>query len=234
MFKKGFSFFIPSACLLCETEGAQLICAGCSAQFFSSNANRCITCALPVPVKAPQCGTCLKKSPAFDATVVACDYAAPLDQLVLTLKFGHRLAVAKALAQVLANVVLASKNKHEFPDLIVAVPLSRQRLAERGFNQALEISKPLGLLLDRPVHSRLLHRVRDTLAQTQLHPDQRQKNILHAFSINDDYLDIIRDKHIGVVDDVMTTGSTLQEVARCLKQHGVKRVTNMVFARTPP
>lgn len=230
-FKKSISYLIPSTCLLCEVENEHLICHPCSTQFFSSISKRCVACALPIISQDTYCGTCIKKSPTFDSTIVACDYVAPFDQLVLTLKFGHRLAVARALADLLAKAVSASMK--ELPDIIIAVPLSRQRLAQRGFNQALEIAKPLVHLLDRPLYPRLLHRVRDTQAQTELHPDQRQKNILHAFSINDDYVDIIRDQHIGVVDDVMTTGATLQEVASCLKQHGVKRVTNMVFARTP-
>lgn len=235
-FKKTISHLIPSTCLLCEMGNEQLICSACSAHFFSSTINRCLTCALPINSQDTHCGACLKKPPAFDSTIVACDYLAPFDQLVLTLKFGHRLAVAAALADLLAKAVLASVNQQELPALIIPVPLSRQRLAQRGFNQALEISKPLARVLHRPVYSRLLQRVRDTQAQTELHPDQRQKNMLHAFSIHDDQADDDQDKirgqHIGVVDDVMTTGATLQEVALCLKQHGAKRVTNFVFART--
>jgi len=234
-FKKSISYLIPSSCLLCAAEGEQLICPACSHQFFSSMtggkcaSKRCISCALPILIHDTQCGECLKNPPAFDSTFVACDYVAPFDQLVLALKFGHRLAVASAIADLLAEVVAK-----ELPDLFIAVPLSRQRLAQRGFNQALEIAKPLALKLDRPIYANLLHRVRDTQAQTLLHPDQRQKNILHAFSPNQGYTDKIRGRHIGVVDDVMTTGATLHEIARCLKRHGAARVSNVVFARTPP
>lgn len=227
--KKSISYLIPSTCLLCEAEGEQLICSGCFAQFFSATINRCVSCALPIFVHDTHCGVCLKNPPAFDSTTVACDYVAPFDQLVLALKFGHRLAVASAIADLLARAVVK-----EIPDLFIAVPLSSQRLAQRGFNQALEIAKPLAHKLDRPIYSNLLRRVRDTQAQTLLHPDQRQKNILHAFSPNNDYADKIRGRHIGVVDDVMTTGATLHEIATCLKQHGAARVSNIVFARTPP
>jgi ComF family protein len=227
--KKSISYFIPSTCLLCEMENEQLICSACSHQFFSSTTNRCVSCALPIFIHDTHCGACLKNPPAFDSTFVACDYVAPFDQLVLSLKFGHRTAVASAIADLLAKVVV-----EELPDLLIAVPLSRQRLAQRGFNQALEIAKPLAHKLDRPVYANLLHRVRDTQAQTLLHPNQRHENILHAFSLNEDYADKIRGQHIGVVDDVMTTGATLHEVARCLKKHGATRVSNIVFARTPP
>jgi len=228
-FKKGISYLIPTTCLLCEMEGEQLICAACSAQFFSATTSRCLSCALPVFIHDTHCGECLKNPPAFDSTIVACDYVAPFDQLVLALKFGHRLAVASAIADLLAKAVVK-----ELPDLLIAVPLSHQRLAQRGFNQALEIAKPLAHQLDRPIYSKLLHRIRDTQPQTLLHPDQRQKNILRAFLPSEDYADKIRGQHIGVVDDVMTTGATLHEIATCLKQHGAARVSNIVFARTPP
>lgn len=215
-------------------EGEKLICAACFDQFFSSTtgldaSKRCISCAVPILIHDTHCGGCSKNPPAFDSTVVACDYVAPFDQLVLALKFGHRLAVASAIADLLAKVVV-----DELPDLFIAVPLSRQRLAKRGFNQALEIAKPLAHKLDRPIYPNLLHRVRDTQAQTLLHPDQRQKNILHAFFPNPVYADKIRGRHIGVVDDVMTTGATLHEIASCLKRHGAAHVSNIVFARTPP
>jgi len=234
--KKSISYLVPSTCLLCEMEGEQLICHGCSTQFFSSTSKhcaskRCAACALPIFIHDTHCGECLKKPPAFDSTIVACDYVAPLDQLVLALKFGHRLAVAVAISDWLAKVVVASSIR---PEMFIAVPVSRQRLAQRGFNQALEIAKPLAKKLNRPIYSNLLHRVRDTQAQTLLHPDQRQKNILHAFLPNQDYADKIRGRHIGVVDDVMTTGATLHEIASCLKRHGAARVSNIVFARTPP
>ncbi|PRC93704.1 ComF family protein [Solimicrobium silvestre] len=224
----GIAKLIPSTCLLCGLENEHIICCACSAQFFSGNPKRCISCALPILKHDTHCGACLKKPPAFDHTTVACDYVAPLDQLILALKFGHRLAIAPALAELLANAV------HDIPELLIAVPLSRERLAQRGFNQALEIAKPLAHKLQRPIYPRLLLRVRDTEAQTLLHPDQRHENIRYAFSPNDGYADKIRGRHIGVVDDVMTTGSTLQEIAACLKRHGAKRVSNIVFARTPP
>jgi ComF family protein len=232
--KSSISRLIPSTCLLCGIDGDHLICHGCDTQFFSSKIKRCISCALPIFSHDSHCGECLKKRFKFDTTIVACDYAAPFDQLVLSLKFGHRLAVASALADLLAKAILAPSNKKELPDLLIPVPLSRQRLAQRGFNQALEIAKPLAQSLNLSIYPNLLERVRDTKAQTLLHPDERQENIKHAFLPNPNYTDRIRGQHIGVVDDVMTTGATLHEVAACLKRHGAARVSNIVFARTPP
>jgi ComF family protein len=230
MLSKLVNHLIPSSCLLCEMENPQLICPGCSEQFFSSmhsRPHRCVSCALPTLTHDTHCAACLKKPPAFDSTTVACDYVAPFDQLVLALKFGHRLAVAKAIADLLSKVV-----GPPIPDLFIAVPLGHQRLAQRGFNQALEIAKPLAQALNRPLYSNLMHRVRDTQAQALLSPDQRQKNILQAFSLNQSDADKIHGRHIGVVDDVITTGATLHEVASCLKKYGAARVSNIVFART--
>ena len=227
---------ITSPCLLCGVENSRAICCDCHQQFFSNSSRgsqRCVICALPIPTSDSRCGNCLANPPAFHSTAVACDYMAPLDQLVLALKFGHQLPVAKALALLLAEATLASPH-YSPPELLIPVPLSRTRLTERGFNQAYEIAKPFAKLLHRPVYPQLLLRIRETIPQTLLHPDQRHENLHHAFSPNPAYADKIRGRHIGVIDDVMTTGATLHEIAACLQRHGAKRVSNFVFARTPP
>lgn len=179
------------------------------------------------------CGDCVKQPPAFDATVVATDYAAPMDQLVLALKFGSRLALAPLFAEMLRDIMLHKEaNQIALPALLTAVPLGSQRLAERGFNQALEIAKPLARSLGVPIDAKLLTRVRDTRAQALLHPDERHRNIRQAFVVSDHAIDRVRGQHVGVVDDVITTGETLNELAATLKRFGAVRVTNFVFART--
>lgn len=177
-----------------------------------------------------RCGECLKHPPAFDATVVAVDYAPPVDQLVLALKFGSRLELAPLLARVLTE---ASRDIR-LPTCLTAVPLGPRRLVERGFNQSLEIAKPLSRLLGVRLDAGIVVRLRDTHAQALLHPDERQRNIRKAFVVPADAIDRIRGRHIGVVDDVMTTGQTLNEVAATFKRFGAARVTNFVFARTSP
>ena len=114
------------------------------------------------------------------------------------------------------------------------MPLGRLRLAERGFNQALEMARPLARSLGVPLAPRLAIRARDTDAQSSVAPDQRARNIRHAFIVAPDALAIVRGQHIGVVDDVMTSGHTLHELAATFKRHGAARVSNFVFARTPP
>jgi ComF family protein len=230
---------LPSSCALCGASGNEPICLGCHAQFFGVRALRCAQCAIPLPAAEAGgvsiCGDCLKRRPAFDATIVAADYVPPIDQLVLALKFGSRLALAPLFARMLRDALLHEHPQEiALPTLLSAVPLGAQRLAERGFNQALEIAKPLSRALGIRLDPHLTARLRDTQAQALLPPDQRHKNIRHAFTVSHTAIERMRGQHIGVVDDVITTGETLNELAATLKRFGAARVTNFVFARTPP
>jgi ComF family protein len=177
------------------------------------------------------CGACLSHPPAFDATVAAADYAAPIDQLVLQLKFGARLALAPWFARMLRDAVLAHPGL-ALPDLLCPVPLGAGRLAGRGFNQALEIARPLAGALGVALHPRLAARMLETVAQSGVAPAQRGRNVRGAFAVTDP--DLVAGRHVGLVDDVMTSGHTLAELAATFKRFGAARVTNLVFARTPP
>ena len=162
---------------------------------------------------------------------MAADYAAPVDQLLLQLKFGGRLALAPLFAQLLRDAVL-QRPGFTLPALLCPVPLGPRRLAERGYNQALEIARPLARSLGVALHPRLACRVRETAAQSGVTPERRRHNIAGAFAIPD--MALVQGRHVGVVDDVMTSGATLNELAATLKRHGAARVSNLVFARTPP
>ena len=228
---------LPSSCALCGIDSADALCSGCRQQYFVRHRERCPQCATPVaaPGPAARCGACLKNPPAFDATLVATDYAPPMDQLVLALKFGSRLALAPLFARLLRDALLSAQMKTmPLPALLAVVPLSPQRLAERGFNQALEIAKPLARTLGIALEPQALRRVRNTQAQAMLHPDERRKNIRNAFTVAPQAIERIRGQHLGIVDDVITTGETLNELAATLKRFGASRVTNLVFARTLP
>jgi ComF family protein len=242
---------VPSSCAFCGASDDDAICIACHAQFFVRPDHRCAQCAIQLPEpSSPVCGDCLKRAPAFDATIAAADYAPPIDQLVLALKFGNRLELAPLFARLLRDALLPPQQKNgafpastlatgesakpALPDQLIAVPLGARRLAERGFNQALEIAKPFGRALGVKLNPSLVLRVRDTQAQAMLHPDERHKNIRHAFIVSQQAIDSVQGQHIGVVDDVMTTGETLNELAATLKRFGAARVTNFVFARTPP
>jgi ComF family protein len=237
-------FLIPSSCVLCGLHAREVMCECCRRQFFTPLGVRCRVCAMPLtqaempPGKRLRCGDCLRTPPAFDATAVATDYVAPLDQLVLALKFGDRLALAPLFAQLLADGLLRFRAAAPLlpalplPVLLTGVPLSAARLQARGFNQSLEIARPLARLTGIALAPQLLMRIRDTRPQAQLAPPQRRSNIAGAFDVHPQYADSLAGMHIGVVDDVITTGQTLNEIAATLKRYGVARVTNLVFART--
>lgn len=222
---------LPVHCVLCGLGSAQHLCAGCREQCLSGEQPRCPACADPLPGDTVLCGRCLRHPPDYDATLVAADYALPFDSLVLQLKFGARLAHARLFGELLGDAALATAGFVK-PALLCPVPLGPERLAERGFNQALEIARPLGKRLGIRVDAHCVVRVQDTRAQSLLHAGARRRNIAAAFSVRDRAQ--IEGRHIGVVDDVMSSGETLQELAATLKRYGAARVTNIVFARTPP
>jgi ComF family protein len=221
---------LPSSCALCGDTCPGVLCAPCRGQY-TQRRRRCIQCANPLAEHEPvaRCGACIKATPRYDATVAAVDYAPPFDALALQLKFGAQLALAPMCAQLLRDAMLATPGL-ALPDVLCPVPLGPRRLAGRGFNQALEITRPLAGALGVPLQARLLARPRDTPAQSTMTPVARKLNVRRAFVVEGD----VDGKHVGVVDDVMTSGNTLHEVARMLKRAGAVRVTNLVFARTPP
>lgn len=227
---------LPSCCALCGEEAVDAVCMPCTLRYASPGGPRCPCCANPLGPEEPPgqaCGTCLADAPAYDATVVAADYAAPLDGLVLGLKFGARLPLAPWFAGRLVDAVLVAPG-WPLPELLCPVPLGARRLQERGFNQALEIARPLGRAIGVLVQPRLVVRAVETAAQSGVAPRERAANIRGAFEVSPDMAGQIEGRHIGVVDDVMTSGHTLNELAATLKAAGAARVSNLVFARTPP
>lgn len=227
---------IPTSCALCSIPGTAALCGPCGRQFFSQRPRRCTQCAYPL-ANGEQvrslCGNCLRIPRAFDATIVAGDYSAPIDHLVLALKFGNQLALAPLFAQLIVDALLRER-AFAMPTIMAAVPLGEQRLAERGFNQALEIAKPLSRAIAIPLIPQLIQRSRETAMQSSLPPDARHRNMSNAFTLAPQAADLVRGQHIAIVDDVLTTGETLNEIAALLKRYGAARVTNFVFARTPP
>ncbi len=210
-------------CLLCgEESGPELLCAACAAEL-PALAEHCPQCALPSPAGAV-CGSCLDRPPHYDRTLALWRYEFPCDRLVQALKYRARLALAGFFARSLASRPLPEV------DLIVPMPLHPKRLAERGFNQALEIARGLARRLGRPIEPRGVLRVKDTPPQTRLPYEERTKNVRGAFLCKLD----LSGASVGVVDDVMTTGATLNELARALKRAGATRVENFVIARTVP
>lgn len=209
-------------CILCAApSGEALFCAGCAGDL-PALGEACPRCAGPSAGGA-LCGACLARPPSFDATVAVWRYEFPVDRLVAALKYGGRLALAAALGAALAARVAGRR-----VDALVPMPLAPSRLRSRGFNQAVEIARPLardsGLRLD----AGLAARVRDTLPQTDLPHDAREANVRGAFGVTR----AVAGLSVAIVDDVMTTGASLEELARTLKRAGAAQVENWVVART--
>jgi len=218
---------LPSRCLLCGArgQGALSLCSACAADM-PRNMTCCTRCALPLGVPAPLCGRCIKHAPPWDAAWVPFRYEWPLAQLEARFKFGGDLAAGRTLS-LLWN---ASQAPRDPPDAIVPVPLHRSRLRKRGYNQALELAKPLAKHFGVPVLHDALRRTRATDAQTELTAVRRRRNVRGAFVAN---LDGKVPEHVAVLDDVFTTGATLAECVRVLKRTGVQRVDAWALARAP-
>jgi ComF family protein len=225
-FARGFFTALLGAqdCCLCgcpvERGNRGAVCAVCARALPEHVAPACPRCALPTP-GGEWCGRCLRAPPAFDSTRAAFDYAFPLDVLVQALKYRHRLALAGFFAAALAE-------RMPPVDVVVPMPLHPRRLRERGFNQAVEIARPLAQAAGLPLALEEVARVRDTAAQASLDRRARQSNLRGAFACRRRF-DGLR---VAVIDDVMTTGTTLESLARCLKASGATAVHNLIVART--
>ncbi len=221
---------LPPRCTLCGGPGCAQrdLCAGCRAEL-AVNTVCCARCALPLEVPAALCGACLQREPPFAAAWAPFRYAHPLDLLEARFKFHGDLAAGRVLAGLMAEAgrALAADLR---PDLLLAVPLHAGRLRERGYNQALELAKPLAAALAIPLDARSLMRTRSTTAQTGLDAKARRRNLRGAFALQPA---VRLPAHVAIVDDVMTTGTTLRECALVLRRAGVARVDVWALARAP-
>lgn len=224
---------LASHCAVCGSASITTVCPACTADFLRHDTPRCRSCANAVQPGTTNCGRCLATRPPFDATIVAADYTPPLDRLVLQLKFAQALPLATWFAHMLRDAIAADAT-FIVPDMLCPVPLGDRRLIERGFNQALEIARPLAASLGIALYPTLALRITETRAQSSVSPAQRRRNIQNAFALSPEAVCLVRGKHIGLVDDVMTSGHTLAELAALFKRAGAARVSNLVFARTPP
>jgi ComF family protein len=208
------------SCFLCRGGTDGLLCAACDADLPRLTGPRCPRCALDSP-RGELCGRCLREPPHYDATSAALAYEFPADVLVQALKFRGELALAEYLAGILGPCITDRE-----VDSVIAVPLSAARLRSRGYNQSVEIARSMTKKLDLA----LCVRSRDTPAQMDLPFAQRRRNVRGAFRCTR----AILGARVAVVDDVMTTGETLNEIAAVLKNAGAARVVNWVVARTFP
>lgn len=216
--------FADGYCILCGATARHDFCTACEMELPWFPKNHCPICLWPIPT-SEVCGACLKKPPAFTRSIAALRYTFPVDALIRSLKYQSNLTIAP----ILANLLLKYSNFSQLkPDLILPMPLHSSRLKQRGFNQAVEISRPIAKQLNIRLMVDHCYRIRDTAPQADLPWSERRKNVHKAFQCDAD----LSGQHVAIVDDVMTTGTTLNELAKVLRQQGAIEISNWVIART--
>ena len=217
--------FLPEqSCLLCGSMSPDgLWCAACDASLPYLDAAHCPVCALPTPT-GEICGQCLADPPLFTGTTAVFGYSFPLDKLIQSMKYGEQLALASAFAKKLVQRIAID----DLPDLIIAMPLHPDKLRARGFNQSLLLARTVGRELNVELLADACQRLRDTPPQSALPWKEREKNVRNAFSCTID----LTGKRVALVDDVMTTGASLNALAKAVLKQGAIQVSAWTVART--
>lgn len=227
-------WLFPATCLLCNAHSdcEQDLCKACAADLPRLQ-NTCLQCALPLAVHAAvtqlKCGNCLRFAPYYDTTIALWNYQEPVAQLVTHLKFHHQLKYARLLGELLTEELLVRQQQgYVLPEVIIPVPLHVSRLRERGFNQSLEIARFIAKRLQLDIDISSCQRQRATLAQSTIPAAQRKKNMHNAFAV----VRPVAAKHVSIIDDVVTTGHTVNEMSKQLRKAGVQRIDIWCCART--
>jgi ComF family protein len=218
-------------CMLCGRWQADPVCQPCLTAW-RIHLPRCLRCALPWPdaARAQNCQACEARQPEFDRTITALDYVAPWSSLIASFKFQRASKLQGLFVPMMAEAV---RQRPHRVDLILPTPISAQRLRDRGYNQSWLLAKGLSRELNRPTTDLALARTRDTPRLMSLDSEDRLRAIRGAFTIQADWARRLRGRHVALVDDVLTTGATLDELSRLLRQHGVAGISAWVLARTP-
>lgn len=218
---------LPSQCAVCHAWPAQPICEACVARFAQPRP-RCRSCALPVPAGVAQCGACVKEAPPLDLCLAAVPYEYPWSGLVAQYKFGAHPGWSAALALLMRSTPWAEPAL-EAAELVLPMPLSPQRLRQRGYNQALELARRLA---PGKTRADVLLRRHDTPAQSELPREARLRNVRGAFGVAPGHDEEIAGRCVLLVDDVMTSGASLYTAAQALRAAGAAHITGLVLART--
>ncbi len=224
---RGGGLALPSRCAICQAWPAQPVCDACVARF-APPVPRCTRCALPVPAGVACCGACVREPPVLAQCIAAVAYTWPWRGLLARFKFQAQPGWDRPLALLLRSSSGAEDLLHE-ADAVLPMPLSRERLAERGYNPSWQLAR---LLAPQRADTGLLLRIRHSAPQSTLPRSERLRNLQGAFALEPLRAAQVRGRHLLLVDDVMTSGATLHSAAQALRQAGAARVSALVFART--
>jgi ComF family protein len=228
-------FFLPPKCPFCgdltDSFSSDRPCPSCLSRIKFFSPPRCPRCGIGFPSPSDQdhlCSGCLNGEPPFAKARSLCPYEGLIAEIIPRFKFGGVASLAKPL-----GILLAEYRDPEFPfsgiDLLIPVPLHIRRLRERGFNQSLLLAREVSRRRSIPLNFTALQRSRQTQPQTQLSGPQRQKNVRGAFEVRS--AGVLVDKRVLLIDDVFTTGATVQECAKALLDAGAKSVDVLTLAR---
>lgn len=213
---------ISGNCYFCLAKTDAVWCSGCEKDFFCG-ISRCTKCGRECTHSL--CGQCIKHPPHFNKTQVLFNYQYPVNQIIKTFKFKNHPEFARILSGKLAIKLL--NNHAALPDVVVPVPLHKKRQRQRGYNQSLELAKQLRKIIGIKIENELCQKIRNTDPQSMLPIKHRRKNIKGAFVLNNTPVP----KHIAIVDDVITTGSTINELAGLFKKAGCETIEAWAIAR---
>jgi ComF family protein len=216
--------FSTGSCFFCQAITNSAWCDGCEADLLFDS-QRCPVCARNTG-NSLVCGSCLNQPPSYLSTVVLFNYKYPIKELIKNFKFNKQPMLSKVFAYYLSDKL--RQKKALLPHTLVPVPLHKTRQTERGFNQSLELAKKLSPLLNCPLNTSLCSRIINTSPQSSLPMKTRRKNVRGAFSLTGEHMP----KHIAIIDDVITTGSTANELATLFKKAGCERIDIWAIART--
>ncbi|MCB1826915.1 MAG: ComF family protein [Coxiellaceae bacterium] len=217
-------------CMLCLSShrSPDVICEPCL-HALPWMGHHCFTCAQPLPVQQQYCGRCITLSAPYHTILAPFYYQQPLSMLVSALKFSNHLGMAYTFARLMMPILLRHYQDYPWPQCIIPVPLHRSRLVQRGYNQALEISNYLARAFSIPIKRFDCQRNRATESQRELKRERRWQNLAGAFSTTNE----LPYQHVAIVDDVVTTESTIRAVCDSLQSAGVRNIDVWCIARTP-
>ncbi len=232
MFTKIIQKILPGYCILCirQLSNTQYsnYCYQCLSQLPQLEAPFCQQCCLPLDIEqqSTYCGECLTTKRHFDRIITAFVYKAPIDYLINALKHQRNLNGYRQLSRQLATIV---NQHHQSVDCLIPVPLHCKKQFHRGYNQASLISKILSQELHIQLNDSAVKRVKPTQSQQSMSRKQRMQQLANCFEVTES----LHNKKVALVDDVVTTASTVDNIAKVLKQAGAESVEVYALARTP-